>query len=123
MYKVKKIKPEKMNKSLYKKCVSLCYRQNGLMSLYLHNARFKKTLEKCDCYIIETSKQLLAWAIVYRNEVHYYTRKTHRRKGLGKKLAKRVHQDYSPKDLISGVYDKKSEEFYANFKYGRMNLE
>lgn len=122
MYKVKKVKPEKMNSSLYKKCVSLSYRKNGLMSLYLSNARFKKTLENCDCYIIQQKEKLLAWAIVYRNEVHYYTRKTYRRKGLAKKLASRIHKDYNPSNLISGTYDKKSEKFYNNYKYKRINF-
>ena len=123
MYKVKKVKPEKMSKELYKKCVSLCYRKNGLMSLYLSNAKFKKTNENSDCYVIQNENKLLAWAIVYRNEVHYYTRKTHRRKGLAKKLADQIHKDYSEKELISGIYDKKSEKFYANFKYKRINFE
>jgi hypothetical protein len=122
LYKVEKVKPEKMSKKLYKQCISLTYRQDGLMSLYLYKAKFKKTEEDSCCYIIQDDKQLLSWAIVYGNEVCYYTRKTHRRKGLGSLLAKAINKDYKQSELVSGVYDKKSEMFYKNYKYKIVNF-
>lgn len=112
-----------MTKDIYQKCRSLSFRQNGLMSLYLSNARFKKTTDNCDCYVILDKNKLLSWAIVYREEVHYYTRKTYRKQGLASLIAKRIHQDHKESKLISGVYDKKSENFYNNYKYKRINFE
>jgi hypothetical protein len=112
-----------MTKDIYNKCRSLSFRQNGLMSLYLSNARFNKTQENCDCYIIMEDNILLSWAIVYRTEVHYYTRKTYRKKGLGSLLAKKIHKDYKESSLISGVYDSKSENFYQKYKYKRINFK
>jgi GNAT superfamily N-acetyltransferase len=124
--KIIKIKPEDLTEQQFKNCKSLSYRSKGNMSHDLGKARRYDWVESM-CYLIEDNNKLLAWSFVHydkeskKNYVNFYTRKTERGKGLGKKLAEKMRADYGD-NLIGGKFDNQSKIFFQKINYKTINL-
>jgi hypothetical protein len=116
MYKIKNCEASELTKEEIKKCRSLSLRKEGHMNKLLWESKYypKKSY---DCFLMFQHNKLLAWAIVANEEVHYYTRKSERRKGLAKTLALKIHKKYNENNLKAGFHNELSKKFLQNYKY------
>jgi hypothetical protein len=114
--RLRRIKPENLTETDVKKCLSLTYRSDGVMSERMrHSIAYPKSI-KSKCYIIQNNDKILGWALVYNSkEVHFYIRKSERNKGLGKRLIKEVDKDYN--NLICYWHDEMSKSFFEKTNY------
>jgi hypothetical protein len=117
LYKIINCEASKLSKEDIKKCKSLSYRNDGHMSELLWKSKFYSD-DSYDCYLIKNeNEKLLSWAIVAEGEVHFYTRKSERNKGLASKLAKKINKKYSESKLKGDKHDKISRQFLDKYKY------
>jgi len=119
MPKVQKLNVENLSYNDYTKCKSLNFRTTGMMLDELVIARNYPYSNKGRVYMLkDNDEKLLAWAIVTRDKVNFYTRKSERRKGYGKQLLKAISKEHDVSVLTASMHDNISESFYdgTNFK-------
>jgi len=123
--KIRKVAPQNLTEDEVKKCKSLSLRSKGEMSKSLTQL-IKDDSHKGMCYLIKNNKKLIAWALVYfhkendKTYAHFYVRKSERRNGFGKKLAKKVKKDY--KNPVGAKGDSVSESFFKNVNYETIDV-
>ena len=67
-------------------------------------------------WVVFESKDPIAWAVLTRyDEIMMYVKKSHRRKGLGRKLLRRVKKSFPRKRITVIAWNRISGKFYASF--------
>lgn len=97
----------------YRLCRSLNLRENGDMAYQLYRLRRDKN-DKARVYMIKEDGRLIAWSLVFDYCAHFYTRRTHRRKGLGTRLVNRVYRDHH--GLVVYAHDEVAQGFFGAVK-------
>lgn len=123
MYKIKNCEASDLTEEEIKKCKSLSYRGKGHMAKLLWRSKFYSD-GSYDCYLIKDNKEkLLSWALVAEGEVHFYTRKTERGKGLATVLANKINSKYKDTNLKSDPHDKIAKKFLSKYNYEEIYTE
>lgn len=122
MAKIEKRLAKNLSKEDYKKCRSLSYRGDGYMSEALYQCYKHYRSHWGKVYMIKEGDKILSWALIFKDKddeyvVHYYTRKSERRKGLATRISKQIDKDFNQSDLWCDNHDEISTEFYSKFKY------
>lgn len=95
----------------YQRCYSLNLRGEGEMRDQLRRLRNDP---QARVYMLREQDQLIAWSLVFDKCAHFYTRRTHRRKGLGTRLVNRIHKDHNWPVVYA--HDDASEGFFLTVK-------
>lgn len=81
----------------------------------------KKAPDSFVCYTLDDKNKVTAWAMIYnyygQASVHFYVRKTHRRKGLGTRLTEaaiRVAENFYAGKLHYFPHDRVSRSFFES---------
>jgi len=120
MPRVIKRNVENLSSEDYYKCKSLNYRSRGeMLQVLIHARQYPKTYPGRAYLIKDKGDKLLSWALVTQGKVNFYTRKSHRRKGYGKQISQHIAKEYDIENLEVGMYDERSEAFFAGTKYNK----
>jgi hypothetical protein len=123
MYTIKNCEARSLTDTELKKCKSLSFRSEGHMTKLLLESKYYPEFSY-DCYLImDKNETLLSWALVAKEEAHFYTRKTYRGRGLASMLAKEINKKYKQEALKSDIHDEVSEKFLSKYKYKRIYKE
>ena len=119
-----------LTKDEYQQCYRLNFGPGGSMMYDLSYHKNDVPYSKARVIrICDDEGKLLAWALLQPREindlkkgylVYFYTRATHRRRGLGKRLMRQV-QKYDPKPEVC-PHDSRSGGFFRNY-VGRIKYE
>lgn len=112
--------PELTDEQL-KKFYSLNMRGRGSMRDHLLRCRTDKLAEGVAFWIEDEDGRVLSWATVAHwqawgggeYDVMFYTRRTHRRRGLAEAIAKKIKKRYRNAQLYSHGWDERSLDFFG----------
>jgi len=97
----------------YRACRFLNLRGNGEMHWNLARLRNEKNAN-ARVYMIKEGGKLIAWSLVFGDCAHFYTRSTHRRKGYGTRLVKKVNKEHDRPVVYA--HDETAQEFFGAVK-------